>query len=196
MWTFFCMRTDGTRYALLYEFTGGADGRRPFGDLSIGPRRRALGTTAGFSEYTYAPARGTRSTGGASSSGAPRASPTRTPSRSPRRGAPFGPILGADGNLYGTTPSAAPTAAALDRGGSPQGQPGGPHAIQEGASVTLTATASDPLGGGFSYAWDLDLDGTFDDVTGRTASFAANCGPATETASTRSRSGGPAPRRG
>lgn len=48
---------------------------------------------------------------------------------------------------------------------------GGPWTVVDGDSVVLTATASDPDGGGVDLAWDLDDDGDFDDATGGTATF-------------------------
>jgi hypothetical protein len=38
----------------------------------------------------------------------------------------------------------------------------GPSAVDEGDSLTLTAVATDPAGGGLVYAWDLDGDGTYE----------------------------------
>ncbi|RKX24808.1 MAG: hypothetical protein DRP46_12780, partial [Candidatus Zixiibacteriota bacterium] len=45
----------------------------------------------------------------------------------------------------------------------------GPYTGTAGAPVTLHASASDPGGTIFSYAWDLDDDGVFDDGIGSTA---------------------------
>jgi hypothetical protein len=57
---------------------------------------------------------------------------------------------------------------------------GGPYAVDEGSSTTLTATGSDPEGGALSYAWDLDGNGTFE-TPGASVSFSADDGPATPT---------------
>jgi PKD domain len=57
---------------------------------------------------------------------------------------------------------------------------GGPYTVDEGGSVLLAATGVDPEGGSLSYAWDLDDNGTFE-TAGKTATFAADDGPATAT---------------
>ena len=61
---------------------------------------------------------------------------------------------------------------------------GGPYSLDEGGTVTLTATGSDPDGDVPSYAWDLDGNGTFE-TPGQSVSFAADDGPATVTVTVR-----------
>jgi hypothetical protein len=62
----------------------------------------------------------------------------------------------------------------------PVADAGGPNAVEEGASVELTGTGTDPDGDPLTFAWDLDDDGTFE-TAGSAASFdaAAIDGPAT-----------------
>ena len=63
--------------------------------------------------------------------------------------------------VVGLVPNAAPTVDA-----------GGPYSVNEGGSVTLTATGSDPNGDALTYAWDLDSNGSFE-APGRSVSFSA-----------------------
>jgi endonuclease/exonuclease/phosphatase family metal-dependent hydrolase len=65
---------------------------------------------------------------------------------------------------------------------------GGPYAVDEGSSVALSATGSDPNGDALTYAWDLDNDGTFE-TAGQTATYSAADGPATRTVRVRATDG-------
>ena len=49
---------------------------------------------------------------------------------------------------------------------------GGPYAVVEGGSVTVTATGADPDGDALIYAWDLDGNGTFE-TSGASFDFSA-----------------------
>jgi hypothetical protein len=66
---------------------------------------------------------------------------------------------------------------------------GGPYAVDEGGSVQLTASGSDPEGGLLAYAWDLDDNGTFE-TSGQTVTFAADDGPATPNVAVRATDAG------
>jgi predicted extracellular nuclease len=73
------------------------------------------------------------------------------------------------------TPNTAPTVDA-----------GGPYSVNEGGSVALSATGSDPESGPLSYDWDLDNDGTFE-TTGQSVNFSAASldGPSSRTVGVR-----------
>ena len=62
----------------------------------------------------------------------------------------------------------------------PTADAGGPYTVDEGSSVTLSASGTDPEGGALSYAWDLDNNGTFESA-GQSVSFTGLDGPATKT---------------
>lgn len=78
------------------------------------------------------------------------------------------------------------TAAAAPVDEPPTVSAGGPYSVNEGSSVTVTASGTDPEGGSLQYAWDLDNDGTFE-TAGQTATFSAAAidGPATRTIAVR-----------
>ncbi len=64
----------------------------------------------------------------------------------------------------------------------PTVEAGGPYTVDEGSSVMLTATGTDPEGQPLTYAWDLDNNGTFE-TPGQIVTFAGVDGPATLTVS-------------
>ena len=64
--------------------------------------------------------------------------------------------------VVGLVPNAPPTVDA-----------GGPYSVDEGGSVTLSATGSDPNGDSLTYAWDLDNNGSFE-TSGQSVSFDAS----------------------
>ena len=58
---------------------------------------------------------------------------------------------------------------------APTAEASGPYSAQPGDTITLDATASTDADGSITaYAWDLDNDGQYDDVTGATADFRAD----------------------
>jgi hypothetical protein len=85
-----------------------------------------------------------------------------------------------DAVVIGLIPNAPPTVDA-----------GGPYSVNEGGSVLLTATGSDPNGDAPAYAWDLDNNGTFE-TAGQSVTFdaAALDGPSTWTVSVQATDGG------
>ncbi|HEY4347151.1 MAG TPA: Ig-like domain-containing protein [Gaiellaceae bacterium] len=56
---------------------------------------------------------------------------------------------------------------------------GGPYNVDEGSTISLAATGSDPDGDDLSYAWDLDGNGTFE-TAGQSVALTADDGPATK----------------
>ena len=60
----------------------------------------------------------------------------------------------------------------------PSASAGGPYAVNEGSSVVLNATGTDPEGGPLTYAWDLDGNGTFE-TPGQSVTFSPDDGHAT-----------------
>jgi predicted extracellular nuclease len=65
---------------------------------------------------------------------------------------------------------------------APTASAGGPYMVDEGSSITLTATGTDPGNDPLTYAWDLNNDGTFE-TPGQSVTFAGIDGPATLTVS-------------
>jgi hypothetical protein len=59
----------------------------------------------------------------------------------------------------------------------PTADAGGPYEVNEGDSVNVSATGTDPENGALTYAWDLDGDGAFDDASTQSASFTPDDGP-------------------
>jgi hypothetical protein len=80
----------------------------------------------------------------------------------------------------------APVLVGLGLNAGPTVDGGGPYSVIEGASVTVTATGSDPDGDTLTHAWDLDNDGTLE-TAGQSATFSAAAieAPATRTISVR-----------
>jgi hypothetical protein len=65
-----------------------------------------------------------------------------------------------------------PIVVGLTLNGPPTVNAGGPYNVNEGASVTVTASGSDPDGNALTYGWDLNNDGTFE-TSGKSATFSA-----------------------
>ncbi|HTX91270.1 MAG TPA: lamin tail domain-containing protein [Anaerolineales bacterium] len=66
---------------------------------------------------------------------------------------------------------------------------GGPYTVDEGSSLTVSATGSDPEGGPLTYAWDLDNNGTFE-TPGQSVVFTAPDGPITQTINVQAKDSG------
>lgn len=97
---------------------------------------------------------------------------TGTPLATDQRGAGFPRAV--DGNGDGVV--RCDIGAVEDAVGYPNRAPtvsaGGPYAVDEGSSVTLSATGSDPDGDAVTYSWDLDNDGAFE-TPGQSVTFSA-----------------------
>ena len=65
-----------------------------------------------------------------------------------------------------------PIVVGLNLNSPPSVDAGGPYSVDEGSSVTLAATGSDPDGDPLTYDWDLDDNGTFE-TAGQSVTFSA-----------------------
>ncbi len=65
-----------------------------------------------------------------------------------------------------------PVLVGLDLNVAPSVEAGGPYAVVEGSSVTLTAAGSDPDGDALTYEWDLDGNGSYE-TSGQSVTFSA-----------------------
>ena len=73
-----------------------------------------------------------------------------------------------------------PNVATFSINDAPTADAGGPYTVNEGSSVTLTASGTDPESQTLAYAWDLDNNGTFE-TTGQSVSFTGLDGPSDHT---------------
>ncbi len=73
-----------------------------------------------------------------------------------------------------------PNVAVFSLNDPPTVDAGGPYTVNEGSSVTLNASGTDPEGQPLTYAWDLDNNGTFE-TPGQSVSFAGVDGPTSPT---------------
>jgi predicted extracellular nuclease len=69
---------------------------------------------------------------------------------------------------------------------APTADAGGPYSVDEGGTVLLSGSGTDPEGGSLTYAWDLDGNGTFE-TSGQDPTFSAVAldGPGTQTVTLR-----------
>ncbi|MFZ5884903.1 MAG: ExeM/NucH family extracellular endonuclease [Chloroflexota bacterium] len=66
-----------------------------------------------------------------------------------------------------------PVVIGLDPNAPPTVDAGGPYAVNEGYTVTLTASGFDPNGDSLTYAWDLDNNGSYE-TSGQSVTFDAS----------------------
>jgi VCBS repeat-containing protein len=87
---------------------------------------------------------------------------------------------------HGGTDTATVTIMVIQTNRPPTANAGGPYRVNEGGSVVVTASGSDPESGPLTFAWDLDNNGTFD-TPGQSATFSAAAldGPSTRTITVR-----------
>jgi VCBS repeat-containing protein len=87
---------------------------------------------------------------------------------------------------HGGTDTATVTITVIQTNMPPTANAGGPYNVNEGGSVVVTASGSDPESGPLTFAWDLDNNGTFE-TPGQSATFSAAAldGPSTRTITVR-----------
>jgi hypothetical protein len=74
--------------------------------------------------------------------------------------------------ITGLSPTLSPFAIGEPLNSPPTVEGGGPYQVNEGGTVELSATGSDPENGSLTYAWDLDNNGSFE-TAGQTVTFSA-----------------------
>ena len=82
----------------------------------------------------------------------------------------YDPSVWWDGTFDGETATYTVTNSVVAANQSPTVDAGGPYQVDEGGSIQLSATGSDPDGDALTYAWDLENDGTFE-TPGQTVEF-------------------------
>ena len=90
-------------------------------------------------------------------------------------------------NLEGATSWTFTIAAPVNQ--PPSVRANGPYAVDEGSTVHLSASGSDPEGGALTYAWDLDGNGSYE-TSGQSVDVAAPDGPASRTVGVRATDAG------